>query len=67
MDQGVLSIRIDDENPLALFVECGAEMHRNRALSDAAFLLCHCDDFSCQASPLSFLDAAEFYLDVIYV
>jgi hypothetical protein len=62
MDQGVLAVRVDNENAFAFFVKGGTEMHRDCAFSDPAFLLRYRDDFRCQISP-PLLDANGFYLD----
>jgi hypothetical protein len=48
MDQRVLTIGIDHENPLPFFVEGRAEVHGDRALPDSALLLSYRDDFRCQ-------------------
>ncbi|MCG5075511.1 hypothetical protein L5014_19410 [Paraburkholderia sp. RG36] len=48
MNQRVLAVGIDHEYTLSLFVECCAEMHRDRALADPALLLRDCDYLCCQ-------------------
>ncbi len=62
MDQSVLPVSVDDEDPLTFLMERSAEVHRDCAFPDPTLLLSYRDDFCCQSSPL-FLDADGFYLD----
>jgi hypothetical protein len=65
VNQCVLTVCVDDEDALPFFMECGAEMHGNRALADATFLLSDCNDF-CGQFPLLFL-VVGILQDDIYI